>query len=146
MTLKEVISRIEAVASAQPAIHTIARGNVYKLNEAPDIEWGAFAWTQEEHSASVDTPLIDYRFDLFYADRLTEDEGNMIEVQSTGVEVLDNIIRTLADELGVSAWTIRTFRERFADVCAGAYATVTVSAPFEYGCGDGFEGKIVKII
>lgn len=129
MTLQDTIRRIEAVAKAQPAVRTIIQNDVYRLSEMPDVRYGVFAWTQEMHSEALDDYGPLFRFVLFYVDRLTEDGGNQVEVQSTGVDVLRNVIRGIAAELEVTDWTYQTFNQRFADMCAGAFARVAVRVP-----------------
>lgn len=134
MTLLQVIRRLEEVALAQPPVASIVENDAYRLNELPDARYGVFAFTQGRHSGGATLGLRRYTFTLMYIDRLTEDHSNELEVQSTGDFVLDNILRTLADEWEVSDWTIQTFTQRFADDCAGAYAEVTLGVPV--GSGD----------
>jgi len=129
MTLLELIRKIEAVALSQPAVNTIVPNDINTLNTLPDVRYGVFAWTQEQHQEALEDYGPTFRFAFIYADRLTEDGGNQVEVQSTGVEVLRNVIRTLASELEVTSWTYDTFNERFADVCAGAFARVSIRVP-----------------
>ena len=139
MTLRDTILLIEKIASEQPAIHTIVRNDVYKLNAAPSVKYGAFAWTQGTHSGRIESWGTAFRFSLFYVDRLKEDGSNQIEVQSTACSVLDNILRLLADNgLEVEAWTINTFNEKFSDVCAGAFAQVLIRVPKDTICADDY--------
>lgn len=127
MTLLQLIRTIERVAAEQPAVGTIVRSDIFRLNAAPSVKYGAFAWLQGEHRAGAGS-LMDYTFTFFYADRLTADRTNEIEVQSVGVEVLTNIVRRLED-LGVYCEgdvTFRTFNQRFSDECAGVFCNVTL--------------------
>lgn len=140
MTLLQVIRRLEAVALAQPAVRQVVENDAYRLNELPDAKYGVFAFVQGRHSASTDNGLKRYAFTLMYIDRLTEDHGNELEAQSTGDFVLDNILRTLAEEWEVSDWTTQTFTQRFADDCAGAYTDVTFGVPVSAGdCAEGYD-------
>ena len=136
MTLYEVIKAIEAVAAKQPGVKTIVRNDIYRLNAMPDVKYGVFAWLQEEHTFSVDSGLQGFAFTLFYADRLTNGGANEVDVQSTGVEVLQNVIRELADAgiVGAGDVAIRTFNERFSDACAGAFARVRFEVPVGWLC------------
>lgn len=129
MTLRDTIALIEAVAARQPDINMIVRNDIYKLNSCPDAMYGAFAWTQQQHRESLEDYGPSFAFVLFYVDRLTEDGGNEVEVQSTAIDTLRNIIRALADELEITDWTYDTFTQRFADICAGAFAIVRVRVP-----------------
>ena len=129
MTLLETIRAIEAVAQEQPSVNMIVRSDVLRINKAPDRRYGVFAWTQMQHSATSSNDFVNYRFSLFYVDRLTEDRGNETEVQSVGIQTLDNVVRTLTD-MGLQAdtWTFHPFTERFVDECAGVWCDVTFSA------------------
>lgn len=134
MTLAGVVSILERVAGMQPAVRMCVRNDVFRLNAFPDARYGAFAWLQGQHQRVGD--LQRYSFTLFYVDRLTEDKGNEIEVQSTAIEVLTNVIKRLED-FGVytsTAPTFTAFNQRFADECAGAFCSVTFEAPAEITC------------
>lgn len=135
MTLMQVIKRLEEVAMLQPPVQTIVENDVYRLNGMPDARYGVFAFTQGRHTSSLDSTLRYFSFTLMYVDRLTEDHGNEIAVQSTGHYVLDNICRTLAEEWDISEWVIQTYTQRFMDDCAGAMCEVTFGVPNEYGGG-----------
>ena len=134
------MEKLKGVALSQPSVRTVVENDVFRLNAIPDAKYGVFAFTQGQHRANMDTDVITFVFTLFYVDRLTEDASNEVEVQSVGVSTLTNIIHTLADEFGVGAWTINTFNQRFADLCAGAYATVPIDVTFDYTCGDDYAG------
>lgn len=150
MTLFEFIKILEGVAAKQPAVNMIVRDSVLRVNDNPADRYGAFVWTQGQHSEGLDTDFRTLRFSLFYVDRLLQDNSNRTEIQSTGVEVLGNVIRTLADEFSVNEWSIDTFTQRFTDECAGAWATVAFLVPINGVCPSRFthylrtsEGEIV---
>lgn len=137
MTLAQVISAMKAAALAQPAVTMVVDNDIFRLNARPAATYGVFAYTQGQHSGTADGSLHRFAFTLFYVDRLTEDDGNEIEVQSVGISVLENIIRTLADE-GIFAedYTMQTFTQRFLDECAGAFANVTFEVPVDSLCAE----------
>lgn len=136
MTLKETIELLEAVATGQPAVHAIARGDVFKLNARPDVDYGVFGWVQGVHGDTVQTDIRRFSFSLFYIDRLTPDKGNELDAQSTGVEVLGSILRVLGDDLLVTSWELHPFTQRFKDECAGVWADVSLQVPVSLPCGD----------
>lgn len=125
MTLLETIRIIENVAIAQPSVKTIVENDIFKLNEHPEAKYGVFAFVQGQHGGSVDSDLFTYRFSFFYVDRLRHDKKNQIEVQSVGIETINNIMQRLSD-LGIESgsYTIQPFNQRFADECAGVFCTV----------------------
>lgn len=138
MTLQQFISRLELIASKQPAINMIVRNDIFRLNAKADARYGVFAWTQAQHSARVEEGIINYTFNLFYVDRLKNDKSNQIEVQSVGIQALDNIIRTL-NEQGMwveSSYQFTPFNQRFLDECAGVFCNVTFSIPVGGICSE----------
>lgn len=143
MTLLETIQLIERIAQAQPCVNEVVRDSVLRLNETPANRYGAFVWTQGQHSASLATDVQTFRFTFFYVDRVTETRDNVPAVQSVGVDCLGNIIRTLAEALEVDTldWTIDTFTQRFTDDCAGAYATISLPVAVSYACPEGYESN-----
>ena len=125
MTLLETIRIIENVAIAQPSVNTIVENDVFKLNDHPEAKYGVFAFVQGQHGGSVDSDLFTYRFSFFYVDRLRHDKKNQIEIQSVGIETINNIMQRLSD-LGIESgsYTLQPFNQRFTDECAGVFCTV----------------------
>lgn len=140
MNLLQTIRTIEKTAGLQPTVSTIVRNDVFRLNAEPSVRYGAFAWLQNEHISSAGTSLITYNFTLFYVDRLTADKSNEVEVQSVGIETLENILRSLPD-LGLfpGDYSFRTFNQRFADECAGVFCTVSLETVKDSLCAAAFE-------
>ena len=146
MTLKQTIELVERVASTQPSINMIVGNDVFKLNAIPDARYGVFAWTQGNHTASVEGNTHRFAFTFFYVDRLTEDKSNMVEIQSTGIETLNNILLSL-DEMGVfvNDYTFTTFNERFTDECAGVFVNVALDVPIASECGEDFPTREIDV-
>lgn len=140
MTLQQVIKAFEVVASKQPSVNMIVQNDIFRLNACADAKYGVFAWTQGQHSSSVDSSMIVYAFTFFYVDRLKSDLSNQIEIQSVGVDVLDNILRTL-DDKGLyvnSSYNFQPFNQRFLDECAGVFCNVTFQVPVNLMCAENF--------
>ena len=136
MTRLETIRVIEAVATEQPSVKMIVRNDIFRLNKKPDARYGVFAWLQREHSASVDSSLINFAFTFFYADRLKHNRSNEVAIQSVGISTLDNIIRRL-DDLGICAevtYTFTSFNQKFFDECAGVFCNLTLQVPVDLVC------------
>lgn len=140
MTLVEVIKAIEYVAIRQPSINMIVRNDVFRINEKPDARYGLFAWTQGQHNTSSDSDFINYSFTFFYVDRLKNDLSNQVEIQSVGIQTLNNIIKALEDYQVYSdqQYTFQVFNQRFADECAGVFCNVILSVPVDGVCPDFF--------
>lgn len=140
MNLYQIIRAIEKTAALQPTIGTIVRNDVFRINAFPEVRYGAFAWLQGEHRTSGDGSLMYWSFTFFYVDRLTEDKGNELSVQSTGIETLENILRTL-EGLGIYAgeYTFQTFNQRFSDECAGVFCRVTLETAKDSICPEAWD-------
>ena len=143
MTLLETIRQIERVAAGQPAVNMIVRNDIFRLNSFSDARYGVFAWTQGQHSGNPDEALQSFAFTFFYVDRLTEDKGNEVEIQSVGIDTLGNILRQLADSgMIVGDATFTTFNQRFADECAGVFCSVTFDVAADAVCPVEYEGGL----
>ena len=129
MTLKQVIDKFNEIALKQPTISTILPGgDIYALNKERDIKFGVFCLTQGTHSTDLSNGFSTYNFFLYYVDRLQSNESNKIEIQSTALETLKNILRTFIQETDseLTQADFQVFTESFAQLCAGAYATIAV--------------------
>lgn len=140
MNLLQTIRAIEGVAAAQPTVSTIVRNDVFRLNSCPAAKYGVFAWLQGEHRTTADGSLMQYQFTLFYVDRLTFGKQNEMEVQSVGIETLENILLAL-ESIGITSeeHTFRTFNQRFSDECAGVFCNVTLEVPKDTLCEEAFD-------
>ena len=141
MTLLELIKTMEVIASRQPSVRMVVENDIFRLNAKADARYGVFAFVQGQHSTSIDSNVITYAFTLFYVDRLKNDRSNQIEIQSVGIQTLDNIIRRL-DDLGIyseTSYSFQVFNQRFTDECAGAFFNVNLSVPVGSLCPETFE-------
>lgn len=137
-TLRDVVRAMEAAASYLPQVSGCVPNDIYRLNALPDARYGVFGWTQGQHYREEDSDVVQYRFNLFYVDRLTHDRGNEAAVQSVGVDTLAAVLAAL-DDIGLYSQqvTFDAFTERFTDECAGMMASVTIYAPVALLCAEG---------
>lgn len=140
MTLLQVIRAIEKVAKKQPAINMIVRNDIFRLNTYNDAKYGVFAWVQGQHATAVTDGLVRYQLTFIYADRLTADQHNQVEVQSVGIQTITNIVQALAGEdiFVKGDITFQTFNQRFLDECAGVFSNITLEVPKTTMCEDTF--------
>lgn len=139
MTLQETIHLIEVIASHQPSVNMVVQNDVFRLNAKADAKYGAFAWVQGQHSTSIDANFLTFQFTFFYVDRLKADKSNQIEVQSVGIQTLDNILRQLNDKgVYVDSYTFQPFNQRFLDECAGVFCNVSLDVPARSLCSEDF--------
>lgn len=140
MTLYDLIYAIKYISLKQPNVRSFGEGNIYEiLNANPSIEYDCVVVTQGQHSTSGE--FNNFSLNLFYVSRLESDlEDNRLQIQSVGIEVLNNIIKVLEEVYDVeyNNLTFNTFTERFSDECAGVYCTVTIITEKELYCGEDY--------
>lgn len=133
MTLTEIMNEFTSIALQDPNIHSTILNDVYRMNQKTDLEYSVFVVAQMGHRQDSDNKYFGLR--LFYIDRLLDDGSNEVAIQSRGIEILSNIIKTFLDtyyEVGLDGdITYTTWTQRFIDETAGTYAELTLSIPEE---------------
>ena len=126
MTLSQIISIIKKIALDQPNIHSCV-DEFIALNTV-DAKYSAVILQQQTHRRTND--FIQFNFYLGMADRLNEDKSNEIEVQSTGIQVINNIVSKL-ENLGfdTTMGSYNVFTERFLAEAAGCYVELSINIP-----------------
>lgn len=138
--LKKIIYYLVQGAKNQPNLRTVLLHDIYRLNHLPDIRYGAFVIETEQGVHTVPDSLLRFTFTLYYVDRLTINKDNMLDAQSTGIDVLHNILVNLPEEIDLISSTYRVFDQKFKDDCAGAYVNVTLDVPVNYSCTEDLKG------
>lgn len=138
MTLLQIVNNLERIALTQPNVRTAGEGNIYdKMNTNPSVKYGVFFITQNTHIEYEESDR--YGFTLFYVDRLEDDmESNRLRIQSHGKQVLGNIITTFCNEFDIDfpEITYTPFTEKFVDLTAGVYATISFNIYKNSICAD----------
>lgn len=138
MTLYEIINAFKKIALTQPNVNFCEEGNVYDLmNGNPSAKFASVVLTQTQHT--TDESFDTYGFHIFYIDRLMADmETNRQQIQSVGMVVLNNIIRTFMDvyDAEIEQLTFQPFTQDFTCETAGDYVTVNVRMPKNVICGE----------
>ena len=132
--LTNLKNQIGEIALSQPEVNAYGEGSVYDLlNSGGKIEKYAAVVTTFQSASIVDDNYT-ATVNLFYIDRLTKfDDNNRLQVQDTAVQTLHNILLQLAEEYDVENENYTLFTQKFADNCAGAYATLKITLPVS-GC------------
>lgn len=134
MNLYTVIEKIKSYAKVQPNMGTVSTGSIYDLNTDNKVVYPAFVITQDGHTGDNIGEYFTYNFNLFVVDREVSDKSNKIQVQSYAIEVLKRMVILLEGSGAlIDNYQVHTFEEKFNDVCAGAYLTISLKYP-ETGC------------
>ena len=74
------------------------------------------------------------------------DHGNQTEIQSTGTQVLRNILTMMSElDFQVDNMPIQPFTQQFVDECAGVYCAVSIGAANGCECMPGFTEVLRKL-
>ena len=148
MTLYKLVQDVCNLGKAEPNIRFVSQGDIYQLNHNQDIDYPAFIVTQGTHTGS-DYDEEQFTLTLFAVDRLVSDKSNEIDVQSWANDVLMDVIRKIEEfYIGTvqPGFKIQTFTEKFYSLCAGAYATITVTIENnDCDCGDKTIGFVSSV-
>ena len=130
MTLLQIYNLIKDVSLAQPNINTVVQ-EFLDLNRE-DTKYSAIVIQQRDHQQTSDD-FITYNFYIGYVDRLLSDKSNNIDIQSTGINILNNIINYIKDtyypQIAISAGQYTVFNQRFTAECSGVYTSIALSIP-----------------
>jgi hypothetical protein len=141
MTYYELLSNLKKIALRQANVNFAGSKDLYELNSLPDIDYNVFYITPNEFRLNEDT--IEYSLNLFFISRWDETQENQNMIHSEGITVLNNIINTFDKEYPEAALLrpglFRVFYQRFKDVCAGVYLTITFELPLNGLCVEEYE-------
>ena len=145
MTLFDIIRNLQAIAAQEPSVKSVSDGDIYDaLNAAVDIKYGVFHITQDTHATNGDLDV--WGLNLFYIDRLLDNNENRLSIQSAGITILENVLKRFADTFGAEYMNnivYTPFTQRFKDNCAGVFCKISVSTVMDNLCAEG--GKIVLV-
>lgn len=131
--LLELTNLIRKLCKAHPVVNDFMT-SVYRLNDTKDINYPAVALTINNAIPQENT--INFNINLLYADRLTDNRDNAINIQSTGIGVLIEMMNAINENTNVIIPVgnqITPFMEQFADNTAGVFTSITLTVPSYIG-------------
>ena len=128
MKYYNLIETLKNLSASHEVIQEFGEGDVYEYMNSGVHKYPCLFMTMSNINSDVSS--TDYNFTLFYIDRLTNDGGNRIYTQSTGISVIRQMLIKLISlnpdvELTSANYTL--FTEKFADYCGGAFCNVVLS-------------------
>ena len=140
MTLKQLITYIGDMAINEKLVnYSASAGSIAELNPLTiDLYPVLFITPSGDHYITDNTTV--FTLTLTYIDRLLEDSSNDIDIYSTSIEELKNIIRGIRLIDGVldveEEYVIRNFTntEALNDRVSGSYATIRIRVDNQTVC------------
>jgi hypothetical protein len=133
MTLVDLVKKLKAIQEAHPMIRTFGEGDIYDyVDNGGEIEYPVF-WTVVRPSVYNGTTMR-YDLVLLFADLLTEDKSNRLQIQSDQMLVSLDVLGKLKLDTNYTFntapnATVEFFQERFDDFTAGVSIAIQITAP-----------------
>lgn len=139
MTLLTLCKELGEMAKAQHLINFSAAGSSLGEINPLSVDWYPLFYIIPAGTHTVQANTTKFDVVLYYIDRLLEDNSNTIDIFSSSIENLKNILIGARDIPGVAdvedTYTIRNFMpEKLNDRVAGAYAQVRITCENETVC------------
>ena len=130
MKLRQLYDKIVSLSKmSDPNVGDCFYGDVYQLNHIQTVKYPSVVVTNSNHNGSMDDYYFEYRLNIFYIDRLTDNQENKIDIHSAAITFLNTLVKELDEDLIIRNYEINCFNERFNDMCAGAYVTLYLRLP-----------------
>ena len=133
MTLVDLVKKLKAIQEAHPMIRTFGEGDIYDyVDNGGEIEYPVL-WTVVRPSQYNGTTMR-YDLVLLFADLLTEDKSNRLQIQSDQMLVSLDVLGKLKLDTNYTFntapnATVEFFQERFDDFTAGVSIAIQITAP-----------------
>lgn len=139
MTYQQVIKELQRIALSQRNVRSVGYGDLYRdLSADQGIKYDYFYITPNQ-SASVGE-FDRFSLNLYHISRLENMDGdNILQQESVGKEVLDNIAQNFCDLYGCDIFGTtyyNFFIQKFADLTCGLYMQITFQVPKNVICAE----------
>ena len=139
MNLQELCKELGEMAKAQELVNFSAAGASLAEINPLQVDWYPLFFIIPSGTHTVQANTTKFDLVLYYIDRLLEDNSNTIDIFSSSIENLKNILIGARSIPGVAdvedTYTIRNFMpEKLNDRVAGAYAQVRITCENETVC------------
>ena len=142
MNLKTLLTEIGEMGKAQKLINFSAAGTSLDQLNPMAIDWYPMLFSSPTGNHTVLENTTTYEITLYYLDRLLPDYSNDIDIFSSAIENLKNLVNGIRLIPGVvevmNNYSIRNFAstEKMNDSLAGAYAVIRVKVENKAVCFD----------
>ena len=146
MNLYDVLNKLSNIASNHKLISSYHNGDVYRIMNSADNTYPVVVFTVDSLQNYQDYSTLNAY--MYFIDRLTDDEDNKINIQTNGINVINDIINKLCEINEISVQTplqYTFFTEKFGDLCCGVYANVSIQFNNYSNCCENFNINTLDI-
>ena len=118
---------IKEISTSHILVNEYSEGDIYEYLNAGEHKYPCVFLTVTNISTSLSSSSIN--FTLFYTDRLLENGSNKTAIQSTGIQVIRQILSRFEErnpEYQFNSVDYTPFTEKFSDMCAGVFGEISV--------------------
>lgn len=139
MNLLELCRKLGELAKSQELVRFSAAGSSLGEINPLNVDWYPLFFIIPSGTHTIYEDTTRYDLTLYYVDRLLEDNTNTIDIFSSAIENLKNILvgaRSIPGIVNIEdVYTIRNFMpEKLNDRLAGAYAQVRITVINDTTC------------
>ena len=144
---------IQEISNSHVLVNEYGEGDIYEYLNSGEHKYPCVFLTVTNLTTSISGTQIN--FTLFYTDRLVEDNSNKKSIQSTGINVIKQVLSKFEQEhptFAIDSVNYQPFTEKFADMCAGVFCNVVLENPtdniesYDNECEEGaFELKTITL-
>lgn len=127
MELQEIYNKIQTYALNTQTVESFKIGDVYLILNSLHINYPIFV--ANLNYINYEENLIKLNFSFYMVYKLANDSSNIYTAQNNAFKVINNVLKHLENDFGLfpnEQIQINPFSQKFADICAGAYADVTI--------------------
>ena len=146
MNLYDVLNKLSNIASNHKLIGSYHNGDVYRIMNSAKNTYPVVVFTVDSLQNYEDYSTLNAY--MYFIDRLTDDEDNKINIQTNGINVINDIINKLCEINEISVPTplqYTFFTEKFGDLCCGVYANVSIQFNNYSNCCNNFNINTLDI-
>ena len=146
MNLYDVLNKLSNIASNHKLIGAYHNGDVYRIMNSAKNTYPVVVFTVDSLQNYQDYSTLNAY--MYFIDRLTDDEDNKINIQTNGINVINDIINKLCEINEISVPTplqYTFFTEKFGDMCCGVYANVSIQFNNYSNCCENFNINTLDI-
>lgn len=146
MNLYDVLNKLNDIANKHKLIGSYHNGDVYRIMNSAKNTYPVVVFTVDMLQNYEDYSTLNAY--MYFIDRLTDDEDNKINIQTNGINTINDVINKLGDIDGISPvkpLQYTFFTEKFGDMCCGVYANVSIQFNNYSNCCNNFDINTLNI-
>lgn len=130
MNLNQLYSHIKNIAELKVGVNSVFLEDPYSAWNTHEVKYGSLCVYIE--TGNVVDNIITYNVNIYWSDRITENGDNIFQIQSEGINIINDIVLDLensTDIVGIGYNSFTVFKQKFVDFLAGVYTTIQISTP-----------------